>query len=480
MTIENRRLTEEEFLEERKEVLKLWPTGIAIEELDEAVEFQKNVPKEKNAAIVLARAKRENQTLVQPRGGVNLINEHIEILRTLEKYGGADLLPSTIDSYTRNARYDEAQKAIDANMKQGGPSLLNGLPAVNLGVTTCRKIIENISVPLVGRTCAPYPRLLSEILMASGFTSMEGGGITCLIPYTKNDSLEKSIRRWQYVARMMRYYSDHGGIPIHRESYGPMTGVLVPPCITIAISVLECILDCEQGVKNYSLGYGMGGNIQQDVVAIKVIEDICREYLKRLDYQDITLTTYFHQYMGAFPRDEVKASSLISLGSMIGALSNATLIITKSTHEAHGLPTGNNNAEGLRITKHIINMMKGQKYLWSEEMMLEEYMIKKASRAILDKTLELGDGDAAVGTVRAFEAGVLDVPFSPSKYNKSLLLSYKDMAGAIRIAEPGNVPVPGEVLEYESTKISERMKTQKIKHGYKMLLEDILILTGEN
>ena len=480
MDIRNRRLTEDEFLQERKEVLSLWPTGKEIEDLDEAIEFQKDLPKEQNAAIVLSQAKKEGRTLVQPRGGVNLIHEHIEILRAVEKEGGADLLPSTIDSYTRNARYFEAQKAIEANMEQEGPSVLNGLPAVNLGVRQCRKIREAVSVPLVARTCAPYPRLLAEILMASGFTSMEGGGITCLIPYTKTDSLEKSIRRWQYVTRMMGYYHDRGGVSIHRESYGPMTGVLVPPCITIAVSVLECIIDCEQGVHNYSLGYGMSGNIAQDVVAIKALEDICKEYLERSGYQDINLTTYFHQYMGAFPQDEVKASSLISLGAMIGALSDATLIITKSTHEAYGIPSAKNNAEGVRNTKHIINILKGQKYPWSEEMILEEEMIKAVSRAILDKTLELGDGDAAVGTVRAFEAGVIDVPFSPSNYNKNLLISCKDAGGAIRITDPGNVPVPKEILECESEKIRDRKETQGIQSGYRMLLEDILTLTGRD
>jgi methylaspartate mutase epsilon subunit len=308
VSIRNCRLTEEEFLRERKEVLSLWPTGKEIEDIDEAIEFQKNLPREQNAATVLAQAKKEGRTLVQPRGGVNLLHEHIEVLKILEEEGGADLLPSTIDSYTRNARYAEAQKAIEANMKQGRASVLNGLPAVNLGVKQCRKIREAVSVPLAGRTCAPFPRLLAETLMASGFTSMEGGGITCLIPYTKTDSLEKSIRRWQYVTRMMSYYHDRGGVPIHRESYGPMTGVLLPPCITNAVSILECIMDCEQGVHNYSLGYGMGGNISQDVVAIRAIEDVCREYLERLGYEHVNLTTYFHEYMGAFPQDEAKAS----------------------------------------------------------------------------------------------------------------------------------------------------------------------------
>ena len=480
MEITHHKWSEKKLLAEREAVLKQWPTGKQIIDLEESIAYHKSMPESHNAAFVLNLAKTDGKTLIQPRGGVNVVDEHIHLLKTLEIKGGADLLPTTIDSYTRNARFEEAQRAIEQSEVKGNKSVLNGLPAVNVGVKEIRRIREQTNAPLVGRTCAPYPRLLAEILLAGGFTSMEGGGITCLIPYTKTDSLELSIKRWQYVSRLMRYYYDHGGIKLHRESYGPCTGVLIPPCITIVISILECILDCEQGITNYSLGYGMGGNLTQDLVAIKVMEDVCREYLELKGYKDIELTTYFHQYMGAFPDDEEKALSLIMLGATIGALSNATVIITKSTHEAHGIPTAENNAQGCRITRNIINMVSAEKFEGTDKMKKEEIMLKKATRRILDRIYEIGDGDAAVGTVRAFKSGILDMPFSPSNYNKNLLISHKDLNGAIRIYNPGNVPIPKEVMAYETQKIKERAKTQKIEPGYKMLLEDILAFTGRN
>jgi methylaspartate mutase epsilon subunit len=480
MEIKNHKWSEKQLLKERKEVLKQWPTGKQIVDLDEAIEYHKCMPEEHNAAFVLTKAKKERKTLIQPRGGVNIVDDHIQLLKTLEIEGGADLLPTTIDSYTRNARFEEAQRAIEKGMMKGNGSILNGLPAVNVGVNEIKKIKEQTNAPLVGRTSAPYPRLLSEILLAGGYTSMEGGGITCLIPYTKTDSLEMSLKRWQYVSRLMRYYYDHGGIKLHRESYGPSTGVLIPPCITLAISILECILDCEQGIAHYSLGYGMGGNLTQDIVAIKVMEEVCREYLEIKGYKNIELTTYFHQYMGAFPKDEERALALIMLGATIGALSNATVIITKSTHEAHGIPTAANNAQGCRITRNIINMLNAEKLEGTDKMKQEEIMLKKATKAILDRIFEIGNGDAAIGTVRAFKAGILDMPFSPSNYNRNLLVSHKDLGGAIRISDPGNVPIPKEVMLYETQKIKERAEIQKIEPGYKMLLEDILAFTGRN
>ncbi len=480
MEITNQKWSEKELLREREHVLKQWPTGKQVADLDEAIEYHKSMPKEHNAAWVLAKAKKEGKTLIQPRGGVNIVDDHIQLLNILEKEGGADLLPTTIDSYTRNARFEEAQRAIEKGAVKGNGSVLNGLPAVNVGVNELRRIKEQTHTPLVGRTCAPYPRLLTEMLLAGGYTSLEGGGITCLLPYTKTDSIELSLKRWQYVSRLMRYYYDHGGIKLHRESYGPSTGVLIPPCITLAISIIECLLDCEQGITDYSLGYSMGGSITQDIVAIKVMEDVCREYLELKGYKNIELTTYFHHYMGAFPHAEEKALSLIMFGSMIGALSNASVIITKSTHEAHGIPTAQNNAQGLRVTRNMIDMLNGEKFDGSEEMIQEEIMLKNATRAILDKVFEIGDADVAVGTVRAFEAGILDMPFSPSNFNQNLLISHKDMKGAIRISNPGNVPIPEDVMRYESQKIDERAKIQSIEPGYKMLMQDILAFTGRN
>ena len=55
---------------------------------------------------------------------------------------------------------------------------------------------------------------------------------------------------------------------LDREPYGPLTGTLVPPCISHAVAVLEALLAAEQGVKHISVGYGQCGNLVQDIAAI--------------------------------------------------------------------------------------------------------------------------------------------------------------------------------------------------------------------
>ena len=111
MELRNKKWTEEEFLKVRKQVLASWKTGSDPElDLDKAIAYLKKVPDSKNFAKKMANAKKQGvRTLVQPRAGVPALDKHIELLQYLEA-SGADFLPSTIDSYTRQNRYQEAEK----------------------------------------------------------------------------------------------------------------------------------------------------------------------------------------------------------------------------------------------------------------------------------------------------------------------------------------------------------------------------------
>ena len=318
------------------------------------------MPESKSFSQKLAKAKKERKTLIQPRAGVALIDEHIKLLQYLQDKGEADLLPTTIDSYTRQNAYEDAQKGIVESIKNN-KSMLNGFPAINHGVESCRRIIKALDTPVQIRHGTPDARLLSEITYAGGFTSFEGGGISYNIPYAKNVSLEKTLRNWQYVDRLTGIYEEEN-ISINREPYGPLTGTLVPPCISHAVAIIETLLAAEQGVKNISVGYGQCGNIIQDIAAIKSLEELTNEYLIKNGYEEVFITTVLHQWMGSFPQDEAKAFGVIALGSTLAALSKATKVIVKTPHEAIGVPTMEANAQGLRCTKQILSMLKDQEF----------------------------------------------------------------------------------------------------------------------
>ncbi len=176
MDIQNKRIPEAEFMAQRAEVLAQWPTGQAVD-LEEAVAYHKAMPAKRIFGKKLSEAKKKGTTLIQPRAGVPVIEEHIKLLRYLQDNGEADLLPTTIDSYTRQNRYAEAENGISESIRLGR-AMLNGFPAVNHGVQGCRQVIESVNIPVQVRHGTPDARLLTEITYAGGFTSYEGGGIS--------------------------------------------------------------------------------------------------------------------------------------------------------------------------------------------------------------------------------------------------------------------------------------------------------------
>ena len=92
MDIQNKRLTDEEFYKQREEVLGQWHTGKEVD-LEEAVAYHKAMPESRDFSKKLLAAKRDKRTLVQPRAGVPVVEEHIKLMQYLEKNGEADLLP---------------------------------------------------------------------------------------------------------------------------------------------------------------------------------------------------------------------------------------------------------------------------------------------------------------------------------------------------------------------------------------------------
>ncbi|MCL2527215.1 MAG: methylaspartate mutase subunit E [Defluviitaleaceae bacterium] len=468
--MENKKLTNDDFASIQKEVLAGWPTGKEVN-FEDAIAFHKAYPAKKRFSEKLAAADRDGITLTQPRAGVALPDLLIELLSYLETEGEADLLPTTIDSYTRHNRYNEADTGIEESKKQNR-SMLNGFPVVNFGVDVCREINTALKAPVQVRHGTPDARLLTEISLAGGFTSYEGGGISYNIPYSKNYPLDKSIKDWQYCDRLLGLYAE-AGVIINKEPFGPLTGTLVPPCISHAVAVIESLLAAEQGVVDITVGYGQCGNLVQDVAAIKSLRAITEEYLQKYGYSNVKVTTVLHQWMGGFPQDESKAFGVISWGAAAAALSNATKVIVKTPHEAMGIPTKEANASGLKATKQLVQMLKDQNMLQDPHVIAESDVILQETRCLLDKTYELGSGDFALGTVRAFEAGVLDIPFAPSRNNMGKLLPARDNTGAVRLLDCGNLPFSADIKDFHKERMEERGKYENRPVSFQMVVDDI-------
>lgn len=467
-------LSLDSFNQIRSEILETWPTGRGLS-LEDGIAYQKKIPEAKNFAVAMRKASEAGITLLQPRAGVALIQDHIKLLQYLETEGGADLLPTTIDAYTRQNRYQEAAVGIEKSL-QARTSLLNGFPAVNHGLIGCRQVTEAVRSPIQVRHGTPDARLLAEITLAGGFTSYEGGGISYNIPYTKKVPLKKSIEDWKYVDRLVGIYEENG-IHINREPFGPLTGTLVPPFVSHVVAIVEGILALRQGVKSLTLGYGQGGNMFQDIAALISLKSLAHEFFKREGFSDYELTTVFHQWMGGFPEDEAKAFSVISWGASVAVLAGADKVIVKSPHEAMGIPTKEANAQGLRCTRQAVNMLCDHRFPISGDHQKEVAMIEREVKSIMEAIYRLGNGDVETGVIAAFEAGVMDVPFAPSIYNHGKILPMRDNEGYIRVFNKGNLGLDDDIMAYHRGKLEERAKAENRAVCFQMVTDDIYAIS---
>jgi len=471
MDLNNKRWADEEFFREREKVLSLWPTGKDLD-LEEAVAYLRSLPLPKNYARAVVKAKEEGRTLVQPRGGVALVDDHIALLQCLQDRGGADLLPSTTDTYTRNLKFRQAQQGIEESLR-AGRSMLNGCPIVNHGLKAVRRISEAVQRPVIVLSGTAFPMITAETGFAGGMTAYLGAAISYTAAYTKDLPFEQGIRNYQYVDRLTSFYEERG-IRMHREQPGFLTGTLIPPGVGIAVAVLEMLMAAGQGVKHYSLGLCQSLDLFQDVAGLWALEEVGREYLNRLGYGEVFLSTATHQWMQAFPADEPRAYAIIILGGVIAALSGATQIITKSTHEAEGIPTKEANADGVKATRMAIRLMRQNRLPETPAILQEKKIIMLEARAILDKALEMGDGDPVQASLRSLQAGTLDIPWAPNEHCAGRVIPVRDASGAVRYLDPAGLPLPAEVLSYHREMLKRREEKERHRVDYEAAIQDIM------
>jgi methylaspartate mutase epsilon subunit len=464
------RIPDDAFAAMRSQNLARWPTGAQVD-LAAAVERHKSLPQHKQLAWVMRKADAERRCLTQPRGGFGTFELQKQLMQTLDRDGHADIVPTTTDSYTRNEHWQLAQKGIEETEKLGR-SMLNGYPMVNYGVGPARALIDAIDKPGIMLTGTAMPKLTGEIGYAAGYSGYLGSGIAYTVSYIKELSIEEGIRNYQYLDRLVAMYQD-AGVELHRRQPGFLTGTNIPPSIAIVTCVLDCLLAAAQGVKNYGLEMGETLHLVQDAAATAVCREMCQEYLANKGYPGVFTPVTLLHWMGAWPQDDAQSAALISYGGTLAAIAGAVSVTTKTAHEAFGIPTPQANAEGLRMTRTAIYLARHIRLDGLPEFEREKELIRREVRPIVDKVLEMGGGDVAAGTVRAFEAGVLDIPWSPNRGVKSRVLPARDADGYLRIVDPGLMPFPREVMEVHEERLRKRAEREKIPYGPELAVASV-------
>lgn len=414
-------------------------------DFDEIESFIKGASKE---LFISHHFKKRDRVLVQPRGGFPTYKKMFELYETFMT-ADIDVLPLTIDSNTRLNDYAMAQKMLTLS-EENEMDMLNGYPLVNHGYRTTRKMVTHFNKPVSLRHGTPDARLLVETALASGIFEIEGGPITYMLPYSKNFPLDKAFLYWKYVDKVCAKYSTLNE-PINRESFGPLTATLVPPCIVIVIQLIEMLLSIEEGVKSFSVSFSQNGSMMQDIITSNVLKKLSREYANQFGGEDAIINLVYHQWMGAFPRNKELSDSLINTNTVIAAMVRADKIIIKTRDEAFGIPTMQCNAQSVANTKYTLRTLKGLPVISDAE---EEENLEAEVRSIMDAVFNDQADTLWRKVFNSIKNGIIDVPFSPHIINHNAVITIRDDSGNIRIIEKGKLPLSDKCFAYEKSKVN--------------------------
>lgn len=438
-------------------------------DFDEVEHFLSTLPESRFPSV--AYSKRGTRPYVQPRGGFPLFDSQHQLTRELYK-AGADFIPLTIDSYTRQNQYETATQLL-LRSEDEEKNYLNGYPLVSHGYELTRMLYADIDRPISLRHGTPDARMLAELAIASGIVEIEGGGICYCLPYSEGFPIDRSLLYWQYVDRVCALYSTPDR-PVHRESFGPLSATLVPPAITLAVQIIELLLAAEQGVLSYAVSFGQSGSIIQDLASAKVLRKLSHHYLSLFDFDSVTVRLVYHQWMGQFSPERDKAAALIAGAAIIANMINADKVVVKTVDEALGVPDIEANVQAVRTVNYVLDTFACPDLLASPQIEKEANLIESEVNSILHKIFDMSGNLFWESVFRAFQLGYLDIPFSPHKNNANKLITRRDINRSIRIEDRGQVPISDE--DWETEKELLLKSSVEGRKTYQTMLSDINLM----
>lgn len=459
------------FLSQREGVLRLWPTGAQLageQGIAAGIEYHRTQAWSKYASLRNKRASEEQRIQIVPQVGHALPEQTIRHMQCSE-----DLRPDRwyvlTDTYTRKSEYAKAQDAVERSRRDGF-SYLNGYPLAAHGVAGARAVNECTRAAVGTDNNDEDARLPWEIALAGGWTWGTIKSIEELIQHSRDYPVDRNIHNQQYIDRLAAYYTEQG-VPILRRASANLPG-WDSLGFKVTVSLLEVLLSAAQGVKYIDLSLGIGMNLVQDTAAIQALRALAREYLDRFGHPDVEIYSWTYFYLGEWPLQRGQMVGQLALNATISALAGCCGMYIKSPDESTTTPTGEGFREAMEICGQVVRLIAGQRLPEGPELATERDMIEREVRAVVEKILELGDGDVAVGACRAFESGVIDTMFSPYRYLKGRVKVVRDANGALRYLDPGATPVPREVVEYHRECIARRERKEGTVAGVRWIVRE--------
>ena len=460
----------------RAAVLAQYPRAAEQLDLAEIAAFAAAEPTHRRVPLVRAEARKTGRKLIEPLAGFGSVRQHTEALLTLRDEGTADILPTQVDSQTRNLKFDEVAALLAEHGDDSVP--LNGYPIVNHPLAATRGLVAAVDRPIELRIGSTDPRLAAEMAFAAGISSITAGPLYYLVHYSSAVTVAESVANWSYVFSLASWYARQGA-PVGLQIHGLGNSTPFPASLLGAGAVLECLIAAACGCRHFAVDSRLMGNLRQDVASLRAIRDAVEHYLARAGVHDAVVTMVRKTWAGRYPADQARAFGLLSYTAVSGMLSGADEFISNSVQEGVGIPTPEANAASLRAIRHVLELMGPQPELNRDDELVErEYTLITAElHAIVDAVLDLGDGDPGRGAARALELGVLDVPFAASRVCRGEVVTARDSTGAVRFVDFGRLPIPDEARTFHRDAMAARLASTP-KSIYDVVVSDIFSISN--
>jgi methylaspartate mutase epsilon subunit len=213
----------------------------------------------------------------------------------------------------------------------------------------------------------------------------------------------------------------------------------------------------------------------QDIAWLRLTPRLMRAYLDRFSYREVVIPGVFANQIPLFPVPQSTGAALAYLGytAMTAALGGADTVFVRTIDEGAGVPTREAHALSYEAANWFFNVIRPQEIeINIEGIESEERLAEAEIRAILERVLELGEGDAVIGSIKAVEGGVIDSPFCPNIHVKDKVLGIRDARGACRYLDFGNLPFSSDIKEFHRARVAEREKIERRKMDYQVVVED--------
>jgi methylaspartate mutase epsilon subunit len=376
-------------------------------------------------------ASEQGRLVVQPRMGFGDPVRMRDGLAAVRAVHGPTVGTITVDSYTRVNDHASARRALEHGDE------LNGYPVVAHGAAATRHMLEWIAddrFPVQVRHGSAVPTELFAALVELGADATEGGPVSYCLPYSRVP-LEAAVAAWTQCCALVASQPD----PMHLETFGGcMLGQLCPPSLLVALSVLEAMFFREQGLRSISVSYAQQTSPGQDLEALAALRRLAAEWIPDVDWHGVLYT-----YMGVYPRTPIGSFRILEESARLAVRGGMERLIVKTQAEAHRIPTIAENVSALEFALAVAEDERRN----PRRMEPTDTGIYGEARLLIENTLGFGR-DVGSALVRAFDFGVLDVPFCLHRDNANRSRAGIDAYGALYWADPGRMPVPSAAQEF--------------------------------